>query len=157
MPLRMRDRAIRLERRERLFAPERDPAEALDRIEVRRIRKQSSGLFPRRKFDQVPLLAEHPVDPIPGDPRRVLPDMGRRAEALGNEQAEMIRVASRVRDDMTNAIQPLDQAARLRAVAPPPGRDRDPDRQAESIDGGVDLCGRSPLRASDTGSVKPPF
>lgn len=92
-----------------------------------------------------------------GDPRRVLLDMGCRTEAVGDEGAQVIRVVGRVRDDMADAIQPGDQTARLWAVAPLPGRDRDPDRQAERVNGGVDLRRQAALRASDTGSFKPPF
>ena len=57
---------------------------------------------------------------------------------------------------MTDPLQPLDQAARLRAVAPVPGRDLEPDGQAERIDGGVDLGGQPTARASDGTSFKPP-
>lgn len=47
------------------------------------------------------------------DPGRVLLEVGRCPEVMGNERTQMIRVISRVRDDMADALQSLDQAARL--------------------------------------------
>lgn len=103
------------------------------------------------------LLVEHPVDRISRAPRRVLLDVSGRAQALSNKRAQMIGVVGSVRDDMVDGVEPIDQTARLRTIAPLPGRDRDPDRKAERIHGGMYLRGQAALRASDTGSFKPPF
>jgi len=58
---------------------------------------------------------------------------------------------------VTHALQPLDQALRLRAVTPVPRRDLEPDRQAERIDRGVDLGGQATPGAADRVSLRPPF
>lgn len=94
---------------------------------------------------------------MPRNSGGVLFDVCGGAEGFGDEVAQVIGVVCGVRDDMADAIQPLDQTARLRAVAPLPRRDRDPDRQTERIDGGVDLRRQAAFRASDSGSLKPPF
>ena len=89
--------------------------------------------------------------------RRVLLDLSRRVELRADELPQVIGVIGGIGDDMANAFQPLDQAARLRAVAPLTRRDLKPDRQAERVDGGVDLGGQTTLGASDGVSFKPPF
>ncbi len=90
---------------------------------------------------------------MPRDPGGVLFDVCGCTEDFGDEVAQVIGVVSGIRDDMADAIQPLDQTACLRALpglsrprrghgpSPPPlpWRDRNPDRQTERIDGGVDL------------------
>jgi len=58
---------------------------------------------------------------------------------------------------MPDACEPFDQPARLRAVAALTGCDREPDRQAESIDRRVDLRRQTALGAANSGSLKPPF
>ena len=58
---------------------------------------------------------------------------------------------------MAHALQPGDQALRLRAVAPVPRRDLEAHRQTERIDGSVDLGGQPPAGAANRTSLKPPF
>jgi hypothetical protein len=54
-------------------------------------------------------------------------------------------------DDVANALQTFDQGARLRAIAPVAGRDREPDRQAQGTDSGVDLRCQAASGAANTG------
>ena len=83
--------------------------------------------------------------------------MGRGAKVCGDEVAQVIGVVGGIRDDMADALQPVDQAARLWTAAPLPQRDCEPDRQAERIHGGVDLGCQAAFRASGPGSLKPLF
>ncbi len=69
-------------------------------------------------------------------------------------QAEIV---GGVRHHMPDTRQPFDQAACLRAVAPLTGRDREADRQAKCIHGGVYLGGQATLGATDCVSLSPPF
>jgi len=88
-------------------------------------------------------LVKCPVDGLGPAARRVLLDLRSCVQLGGDEAAQVIGIVGGVGDDMADPLQPLDQTARLRAVAPVPGRDLEPDGQAERIDGGVDL-GRQP-------------
>lgn len=94
---------------------------------------------------------------MPRGPGGVLLDVCGCTEDFDDEVAQVIGVVGGIGDDMADALQPLDQTACLRAVAPLPWRDRNPDRQTERIDGGVDLRRKAAFRASDSGSLKPPF
>jgi len=74
------------------------------------------------------LLVERPVDGLVAAAGRVLLDLGRRAQFLGDDQAQVVGIVGGIGDDVTDARQPFDQATRLRAVAPVARCDRDPDR-----------------------------
>lgn len=91
------------------------------------------------------------------DAGRVLLDLRDRAQFVGDESAQVIRVIGRIRDDVAHALQPRDQASRLRAVTPLAGCDLEPDRQSERIDRRMDLRGQAAFRAADRVSLKPPF
>ena len=108
-------------------------------------------------FDEVALSVEHPVDGFGLAAGWVLLDLGGAPKRAGDEFAQMIGVIGGVGDDVANALQPLDQPARLRAVTPLPGGDLEPDRQSERIDSGVDLGGQTASGASDGASFKLPF
>ena len=58
---------------------------------------------------------------------------------------------------MPDALQPFGQAARLRAVSPLAGRDRDADRQAKRVNCSVDLRCQAAFGATDRVSLSPPF
>ena len=83
--------------------------------------------------------------------------MGHRAKVFGNETAQVICIVGGVHDDMPDARQAFDQATRLRAIAPLARCDYGPDRQAERVNGGVDLRGQPAFGAANSGSFKPPF
>ena len=69
----------------------------------------------------------------------------------------MVGVVARIGDDMADPLQPLDQPTRLRAVTPVSGRDQEPDRQPQGIDGGMDLGRQATSGSPDGVSFKPPF
>lgn len=102
-------------------------------------------------------LVEHPVYGISRDAGRVLFDMGLCAKAVGDISAQVIGIVGCVRDDVLNTLKTFDQAARLGAIAPVAGRDRAPDRQAQSIDGRMDFGCQAASGTANTGSFKPPF
>jgi hypothetical protein len=58
---------------------------------------------------------------------------------------------------VTDTLETLDQTAGLRAVAPVPGRDQEPDRQSQGIDSGMYLGRQAASRTPDGVSFKPPF
>ena len=58
---------------------------------------------------------------------------------------------------MAHAFESFDQAARLWAIAPMPGRDCKADRQAKRIDGRVDFRRQTTLGAANCVSFSPPF
>ena len=74
--------------------------------------------------------------------RRILFDLRHSAKIICKELAQMISVLSRIRHDMTNACQPFNQAACLRAIAPLTGGDHKPDRQPKRVNGSVDFSGQ---------------
>ncbi len=126
-----------------LFASEGDAAEAFDPVE--------------ESFHKVAFLVERPVDQFGPAARRVLLDLRHCPEFAGNEIAQVIRIIARIRDDMSDTFQPLDQPARLRAVAPVSGGDENPDRQPQRIDRSMDLGGQAAPGSPDGVSFKPPF
>ena len=132
-----------LERTDGLLAAQGDSPEAFDLIE--------------EPFDQIALPVEHPVDGFGAAAGRVLLDLRGRPQLVGDEVAEMVGVIARIGDYMTDVNQPCDQRAGLRAVAPVPGCDQEPDRQTQRIDGGVDLGGQPAPGSSDGVSFRPPF
>lgn len=69
----------------------------------------------------------------------------------------MVGIVARVGNDMADPLQPLDQRSGLRAVAPVPGRDQEPDRQPQGIDGGMYLRRQAASRTPDGVSFRPPF
>lgn len=75
------------------------------------------------------------------------------SQGCRDEVAQVIGVG----DDMRDALQPFDQAAHLRTVAPGLGRELEPDGPAERIGSGVDLGGQPAARASDGACVTPLF
>ena len=103
------------------------------------------------------LLVEHPVDGFGSTACRVPLDPSRRAEVVGDEGAQVIGVAGGVCDDMVDAVESFEQAARLGTVAPVSGCDLEAQRQPESIDGGVDLGGQPASGPADCVSLRPPF
>lgn len=103
------------------------------------------------------LLVERPVDGLCPASRWVLLDLRRRPEVGGDERSQVIGVVGGVGDDVADAVEPLEQFARLRAVAPVPGRDLEAQRQPERVNGHVDLGGQPAPRPSDRESFKPPF
>lgn len=83
--------------------------------------------------------------------------MCRCTQVAGDEGAQVIGIVGRIHDDVLCIRQPFDQLPCLRAIAPVTGRDREPDRQAQSIDGRVDFRRQTASGAANTGSFKPPF
>lgn len=79
------------------------------------------------------------------------------AEAIDDEAAQRFGVVSGVCDDMADAGKVADQPLGLRAVSPVPGRDREPDRQAERVHGRMDIGRQSAARTAYGVSFKPPF
>lgn len=69
----------------------------------------------------------------------VLLDLGLCAKAVDDESPQVVRVIGRVGNHMADAGQAFDQSAGLGAIAPMAGRDREPDRQAERIDRGMEV------------------
>ena len=132
-----------LERCDCLFASKRNSSEPFESVE--------------EPLHEVALFVERPVDGEGRAARRVLLDLRRRSKLGCDEVAQVIGVVARVHDDMADTAKPLDQAACLRAVAAVPRRDREPDRQADCIDGGVDFGRQAALGPPDPGSFKPPF
>ena len=103
------------------------------------------------------LLVEHPIDWMLDHTCWILFDLGHCHEFFVDEPAQVVGVIGGISDDMADALQPLDQAACLRAVAPLSWRDLKADRQAEGVDGGMDLRRQSAFGSSDGVSFKPPF
>ena len=132
-----------MERGEGFFAAQGDAAKALEAVE--------------EALDEVALLVERPVERRASRARRVPLDLGRGAKIVGGEAAQSISVIAGIGDDVAHAMKPREQAPRLRAVAPVPRCDLEPDRQAERIDRSVDLGGQPAARAADRVSLKPPF
>jgi hypothetical protein len=69
----------------------------------------------------------------------------------------VVGVIGGVGDDVSNALEPFEQAARLRTVAPVSGRDLEAQRQPEGVDCGVDLGGQPASGPADRVSFRPPF
>ncbi len=84
-------------------------------------------------------LVERPINRSIAAACRIALDVGFGPKIIGDNAAQMIRVIGRIRDDMSDAAQPFDQASRLRAVAPLTRRDDEPDRQPKRVNNGVDL------------------
>ncbi len=61
---------------------------------------------------------------------------------------QRIGIVAHIGDHMAYPRQTRKEADGLRAVAPVTGCDLEPDRQAQGIDGGVDLRGQATARAS---------
>lgn len=99
------------------------------------------------------LLIERPVNRAIFTPGWIALDLRHRTEIICDEIAKIIGI----HDDMAHAGQPVDQALRLRTIAPLSGRDGEPDRQAQGIHHRVDLRGQATFGATDAGSFKPPF
>lgn len=93
----------------------------------------------KKTFNKMALFVERPVDGAVLATGWISFDMCARAQIVGNESAKVIGIVGRIHDHMLRVRQPSGQAARLRAVTPLAGRDHGSDRQAERIDGGVDL------------------
>lgn len=105
----------------------------------------------------MPLFVERPVDRLHDRSRRVLFDLSAGPEVVGDKPTQMISVIGCIRHHMPDAFQPFDQAARLRAVTPLTGRDRDADRQAKRVNRCVDLRRQAAFGATDRVSLNPPF
>src|SRR5688572_16655733 len=125
------------------LAAQGDPAEAFEFVE--------------EAFDLMAFLVEPPVDRRRGGAAGIGVDLGGCAEVVGNESAQRISIVSCVGDDMANALQTGQEGLRLWAVAILSGRRMDPQRQADRIDGRVQLGRQSAARATDGGSFSPPF
>ena len=102
-------------------------------------------------------LVERPVDGLVTCPAWVLFDLCDRPEFVGDKGPQSVGVVAGVRDHMPHALQPGDQPLGLRPVAPMARGDLEPDRQAKSIDSGMDLGRQPPARATDRVSFSPPF
>ena len=113
--------------------------------------------FIEETLNEVTLLVEHPVSRAILAAGRVALDMCGGTKIFGDESTQVIGIVGRIHDDVLGVRQPLDQAQCLWAVAPLAGCDREPDRQAKGIDGGVDFGGQTAFGAANTGSFKPPF
>ncbi len=83
--------------------------------------------------------------------------MGCGVQIIGDEAAQRLGVVARVSHDMTDTRKTRDQSFGLRAVGPMARRDREPDRQAERIECGMDLGRQSATGPSDRVSLKPSF
>lgn len=102
------------------------------------------------------LLVERPVDGLGPAARRVLLDLGRCTDVVGDEGAQVVGVVGGVGDDVADAIEPFEQAAGLWAAAPMSRRDLEAQRQTEGVDRGVDLGGQPASGATDRMSFRPP-
>lgn len=107
------------------FASEGDPSETFEFVE--------------EALDLMTFLVEPPVDKWGNGAARVGLDMGGCAEIIGNEGAQRVCVVSGIGDDMTNALQAVQEGFRLRAIAVMPRCWVDAQRQAQRIDGRVQL------------------
>lgn len=85
------------------------------------------------------LFVEAPVHRLSRGAGWVLLDLRVRSEVIGNEPAQVIGVIGRIRHDMSDARKPLDQATRLRTIAPLTRRDFEADRQSQRIHGSMDF------------------
>src|SRR6056297_3350785 len=92
------------EGREGLFAAQGYSTEAFDPVE--------------ETFDEMAFLVDHPVDGRAATARRVLLDLCRRTQVAGDEATQGVGIIGGVGDHVANVGQPVDQPARLRAVAP---------------------------------------
>ena len=108
-------------------------------------------------LNEVTLLAEVPVDCFSAASRWVLLDLCGRAQIISNEAAQMVGVVARIGDDMADPLLPLDQCTRLRAIAPVPGSYQEPDRQSQSINGGMNFRRQTASGSPDGASFRPSF
>ncbi len=102
-------------------------------------------------------FVERPIDCLLCCSRRILLDLRLCIKFINDEGPQVISIISRICHDVPDARKPLDQAARLRAITPLTGRNREADRQAKRVDCGVDFRGQAAFGASDCVSFSPPF
>lgn len=100
-------------------------------------------------------MVKHPVDGIADCAAWVLLDLGLCTKAVGDAGARMICVLCRVGNHVAVVWNSVDQILRLRAITPMAGRDREPDRQAGSIDCRMESGRQAAPGTADTGSFKP--
>jgi hypothetical protein len=86
-----------LEGGKRFFAAQGNSAVAFDPVE--------------ETLDEMAFLVERPINRVTHDPRRVLLDVGRGFEIIGDELAQVVGVVGRIRDDMGDTLKSLDQTA----------------------------------------------
>ena len=110
-----------------------------------------------KTFDEMTLFVERPVDLSAFRPAAVSFDLRRSSQLFHDEPAQGVGVVSGIGDDMADAFQPGQQPLCLGAVGPLPGGQFEPDRQAERINGGVDLRRQTATGTADRTSLKPPF
>jgi len=105
----------------------------------------------------MPLLVEQPINWPIFLSGRVALDVCGCVQIIGDESAQMIRVISRVHDNVLRGCEAFDQTARLWAVAPLARSDDGADRQSKRVDGRMNLGRQAAFGAANTGSFKPPF
>ena len=103
------------------------------------------------------LVVERPVDGPASRPAAVALDLRRGSQPFGDEPARVFGVVSCVGNDVANIPEVFEQTFRLGAVGPLAGGEFEPDRQAERINGGMDLGRQSAAGPTDCTSLKPPF
>ncbi len=113
--------------------------------------------FIEETFDEMAFFIGGPIDRMAGDTSWVLLDVGDGVEVFGDESAQTIRIVGGVGNHMADAVEPFEQVARLRTIAPLPRRDEDTDRQPQGIYGGMYFGGQAAFGSPDPASFKPPF
>lgn len=78
------------------------------------------------------------------------------AKTVHDQGPQMAGVTGRIRDDMADALEPLDQGRSLRTGAALASRRDQPHGEPKGIDGGVDLGGQAAARTPDPVSLSPP-
>ncbi len=128
---------------ERLFASQGDASEALELVE--------------EAFDLMPLLVEPPVDGRCDGAAGISLDLRGGAKLIGDEGPQRISIIGGIGDDVADATQARQQSFGLRTVAMLSRRRMDADRQADGIDGSMQLGRQPATRATDRGSFSPPL
>ena len=128
---------------ERLFASQGDASEALELVE--------------EALDLVPLLVEPPVDGRWNGAAGIGLDLSSGTKLIGDEYPQRIGIIGGIGNDMTDTLRAGQQPHGLRAVAMLPRCRVDTDRQADGINGRVQLGRQPATRATDPGSLSPPF
>ena len=127
----------------RLFAPQGDPAEALELVE--------------EELDLMAFLVQAPVDRRRLCAAGVGLDLRGGAKVVCDEGAQRIGVVGGIGDDVTDASQAGQESLGLRTVAMLPRRWMNADGQADRINGRVQLGCQPAARTANRGSLSPPF
>ncbi len=126
-----------------LLATQGDTAEALELVE--------------EALDLMAFFVEAPVDQWLGGATWIGLDLRGGPEVVGDEGAERIGVVGGIGDDVADALETGQKGFGLRAVTMLPGRGMDADRQADGVDGGMQLSCQAATGATYRGSFSPPF